>query len=92
MTRFFCNVKPNYDLSDHVYMITAVTNTWDARDLTDEEKDKIVQIRWDRDTHYYDVFETQEEYAAEQKRLDEINAEYEKNKEYYLKNCKGGTY
>ena len=53
--------------------------------LTDKEKDKIVKIRWDGDTHYYDVFETQEEYAAEQKRLDEINAEYEKNKEYYLK-------
>lgn len=60
--------------------------------LTDKEKDKIVKIRWDGDTHYYDVFETQEEYAAEQKQLDEINAEYEKNKEYYLKNCKGGTY
>ena len=60
--------------------------------LTDKEKDKIVKIRWDGDTHYYDVFETQEEYAVEQKRLDEINAEYEKNKEYYLKNCKGGTY
>lgn len=26
--------------------------------LTDKEKDKIVKIRWDGDTHYYDVFET----------------------------------
>ena len=43
--------------------------------LTDKEKDKIVKIRWDGDTHYYDVFETQEEYAVEQKRLDEINEE-----------------
>ena len=23
--------------------------------LTDKEKDKIVKIRWDGDTHYYDV-------------------------------------
>lgn len=24
--------------------------------------------------------------------VDDINAEYEKNKEYYLKNCQGGIY
>lgn len=29
--------------------------------LTDEEKDKIVRYRFDGDTHYYDVFESQEE-------------------------------
>ena len=39
--------------------------------LTDEEKDKIVRCRWDGDTHYYDVFESQEECDEEQKRLDD---------------------
>ena len=48
--------------------------------LTNEEKDKIVRCRWDGDTHYYDVFESQEECDEEQKRLDEIEAEYRKNK------------
>ncbi|MDO5813379.1 MAG: Cna B-type domain-containing protein [Bacillota bacterium] len=42
MTRFECNVKPNYDLSDKVYMITAVTNTWNANDLSDSEKDEVL--------------------------------------------------
>ena len=41
--------------------------------LTDEEKDKIVRCRWDGDTHYYDVFESQDR----------------KKKADYLKNCKG---
>lgn len=41
-TRFFCNVDNNYDLKNNVYMITAVTNTWDANDLTKEEKDSIL--------------------------------------------------
>ena len=58
-------------------------------ELTDEEKDKIVQLRWDGDTHYYDVFESQEECDEEQKRLDKIEAEYKKQKADYLKNCKG---
>lgn len=40
--------------------------------LTAEEKDKIVRCRWGGDTHYYDVFESQEECDEEQKRLDEI--------------------
>lgn len=35
------------------------------------------------------VFESQEECDEEQKRLDEIEAEYRKNKADYLKNCKG---
>ena len=38
--------------------------------LTDEEKDKIVRCRWDGDTYYYDVFESQEECDEEQKRLE----------------------
>ena len=45
--------------------------------LTDEEKDKIVQLRWDG------------ECDEEQKRLDKIEAEYRKKKADYLKNCKG---
>lgn len=53
--------------------------------LTDEEKDKIVRCRWDGDTHYYDVFESQEECDEEQKRLDEIETEYRKEKADYLK-------
>ena len=57
--------------------------------LTNEEKDKIVRCRWDGDTHYYDVFESQEECDEEQKRLDKIEAEYRKKKADYLKNCKG---
>lgn len=57
--------------------------------LTDEEKDKIVRCRWDGDTHYYDVFESQEECDEEQKRLDKIEAEYRKMQADYLKNCKG---
>ena len=48
-----------------------------------------MQLRWDGDTHYYDVFESQEECDEEQKRLDKIEAEYKKQKADYLKNCKG---
>lgn len=36
-------------------------------ELTDEEKDKITRLRWDGDTHYYDVFESQEECNEEEK-------------------------
>ena len=57
--------------------------------LTDEEKNKIIRLRCDGDTHYYDVFELQEECDEEQKRLDEIETEYRKKKADYLKNCKG---
>lgn len=52
--------------------------------MTDEEKDKIVRCRWDGDTHYYDVFESQEECDAEQKRLDKIEEEYRQEKANYL--------
>ena len=47
-------------------------------ELTDEEKNKITRMRWDGDTHYYDVFESQEECDEEQKRLDKIESEYKK--------------
>ena len=58
-------------------------------ELTDKEKDKITRLRWDGDTYYYDVFETQEECDEEQKRLDKINAEYRKKKADYLRSYKG---
>ena len=57
--------------------------------LTAEEKDKIVRCRWGGDTHYYDVFESQEECDEEQKRLGEIETEYRKMKADYLNNLKG---
>ena len=54
-------------------------------ELTDEEKDKITRLRWDGDTHYYDVFESQEECDKKEKRLVKIEEEYRKQKENYLK-------
>lgn len=54
-------------------------------ELTEEEKDKIIRLRWDGDTHYYDVFESQGECDAEEKRLKEIEDEYKKEQEWYLK-------
>lgn len=47
--------------------------------LTDKERDKITKMRWDGDTHYYDVFENQEE----------CDEEYRKAKENYLKTLSG---
>ena len=54
-------------------------------ELTEEEKNKITRMRWDGDTHYYDVFESQEECDEEEKRLAKIDEEYRKAKKYYLK-------
>ena len=48
-----------------------------------------MRCRWDGDTYYYDVFESQEECDEDQKRLDNIEVEYRKNKADYLKKCKG---
>ena len=45
-------------------------------ELTDKEIGKITRLRWDGDTYYYDVFESQEECDKEQERLDRIAAEY----------------
>lgn len=53
--------------------------------LTEEEKGKITRLRFDGDTHYYDVFETQAECDEEEKRLAKIDEEYKKQIESYLK-------
>lgn len=53
--------------------------------LTEKEEGKITRMHWDGDTHYYDVFESQEECDSEQKRLDEIEREYKEQMEAYLK-------
>lgn len=53
-------------------------------ELTDEEKTKITRMRWDGDTYYYDVFESQEECDEEEKRLAKIEEDYRKEQECYL--------
>lgn len=53
-------------------------------ELTEKENNKITRMRWDGDTHYYDVFESQEECDKEQKRLDKIEEEYRKARADYL--------
>lgn len=52
--------------------------------LTEEENGKIIRQRWDGDTYYYDVFDTQEECDAEEKRLAKIDEEYRKSMDAYL--------
>ena len=54
-------------------------------ELTEEEKNKITRMRWDGDTHYFDVFESQEECDEEENRLTKIDEDYRKQKENYLK-------
>ena len=44
----------------------------------------ITCLRWDGDTHYYDVFDSAEDRDAEQQRLDRIDEEYRKAKNAYL--------
>lgn len=58
-------------------------------ELTDNEKDKITKLRWDGDTHYYDVFESEDECDKEEKRLAKIEEDYQKAKETYLKSLGG---
>ena len=58
-------------------------------ELTDREKDKITKLRWDGDTYYYDVFDSQEECDEEEKRLARIEEDYKKQKEAYLKTLGG---
>lgn len=48
--------------------------------LTQKEEGKITRMRWDGDTHYYDVFESQEECDKEEQRLAKIEEEYRKAK------------
>lgn len=57
-------------------------------ELTEKEQDKITRIHWDGDTHYYDVFESQEEYDEEEKRLAKIDEEYKNQREDYLKSLR----
>ena len=57
-------------------------------ELTEEEKNKITRMRWDGDTHYYDVFESQEECDEEEKRLAKIEEDYRKEQECYLNHVK----
>jgi tetrahydromethanopterin S-methyltransferase subunit G len=57
-------------------------------ELTEKENNKITRMRWDGDTHYYDVFESQEECDEEQKRLDKIEEEYRKAQADYLQSLK----
>lgn len=59
-------------------------------ELTDSENGKIVRLRSDGDVHFYNVFESQEECDAEQKRLDQIDAEYEQEKAAYLQSTQCG--
>lgn len=58
-------------------------------ELTEKEKEKITRIRWNGDTHYYDVFESQEECDEEEKRLERIDEDYRRQKESYLKSLDG---
>lgn len=44
--------------------------------LTEKEQGKITRMRWDGDSYYYDVFDSQEECDEEEKRLAKIDEEY----------------
>ena len=58
--------------------------------LTEQEKGKITRQRWDGDTFYYDVFDTQEECDEEEERLRKIDEEYKRElDEYYNAVLKG---
>ena len=57
--------------------------------LTDKEQGKITRLRWDGDTHYYDVFDSQEECDAEEQRLIKIEEEYRKQMDNYMKSLRG---
>lgn len=57
--------------------------------LTEKEQGKITRLRWDGDTHYYDVFDSQEECNKEEERRDRIDEEYKRQKEDYLKSLRG---
>lgn len=57
--------------------------------LTEKEQGKITRQRWDGDTYYYDVFDSQKECDAEEKRLAKIDEDYRKQKENYLRTLGG---
>ena len=46
--------------------------------LTEKEQGKITKMRWDGDTHYYDVFDSQAECDAEEQRLAKNEEDYRK--------------
>lgn len=60
--------------------------------LTEKENDKIVKMRWDGDTYYYDVFETQEECDEEEKRLAKIEEDYKRHIADFLDSATGEIY
>ena len=57
--------------------------------LTEKEQGKITRMHWDRDSYYYDVFDSQEECDEEEKRLAKIDEEYRREMENYLKSLRG---
>jgi len=69
--------------------LKAMTFEWKdgnrSHNLTEKEKDKITVLRYDGDTHFYDVFESKEEQEEEQKRLDKIEKDYQEQMASYLK-------
>lgn len=52
--------------------------------LTEEETGKITRLRWDGDTHYWDVFESEQELEAEEARLKKIEEDYRRNVREYI--------
>lgn len=56
--------------------------------LTKEEEGKITRQRWDGDTYYYDVYETQDELIKEEDRLRKIKEEAERNHKEYIESMK----
>lgn len=58
--------------------------------LSADEVGKIKVLRYDGDTYYYDVFDSQEEYDEEAARRKCIDEECRVQLENYLKKLKGG--
>lgn len=54
-------------------------------ELTNKEIGKITKLRWDGDTYYWDVFESQAECNKEQNRLNNIKADWEREKAAFAK-------
>ena len=59
--------------------------------LTEQESGKITVYRWDGDTGYYDIFDTVEEYEAEQARLQRIDEECRQKHEEYARALQAET-
>ena len=54
-------------------------------EITENEAGKITRWRWDGDCGYYDVFESSEELEQEEERLAQIEDEWKRNKETYIR-------